>query len=92
MHFFRSQKKYINDDLYRLMKLTKEELVKYFSDLSNRDQDHFEEYPISVAEMRNITQEQVLRYFIKLNTCGKVMSQKQIDKVRKLLKQEDNNG
>jgi hypothetical protein len=62
---------------------------KYFSDLSYRDQYHFEDYPISVAEMRNITHEQALRYFIKLNTCGKIMSEEQIDKVRKLLEQED---
>lgn len=62
---------------------------KYFSDLNARDQDHFEGYPISVAEMRNITQEQILRYFIKLNTCGKVMSQEQIDKVKKMLEQGD---
>jgi hypothetical protein len=34
LHFFRSQKCYINDDLYQLMKLTKEELVKHVKEIN----------------------------------------------------------
>ncbi len=62
---------------------------KYFSDLSRRDQWHFENYAISSAEASNLTRKQILRYFIKLNTGGKIMSKEQIDKVRKLLEKED---
>jgi hypothetical protein len=58
---------------------------KYFSDLSHRDQWHFENYPISLAEASNLTRKQILRYFIKLNTGGKIMSEEQINKVRQLL-------
>jgi hypothetical protein len=58
---------------------------KYFSDLSRRDQNHLREYPVSEAEVRDITQEQILRYFLKLNVSGKVMAKEQIEKVRKLL-------
>jgi len=61
---------------------------KYFSDLSYRDRNHFINYNISVAEVRNLNREQILRYFIKLNTGGKIMSKEQVDKVRKLLEQE----
>ena len=59
---------------------------KYFSDLSIREQDFFEEYSISVAETRDIlTREQKLRYFLKLNRAGRVMSKDQLDKVEKML-------
>jgi hypothetical protein len=58
---------------------------KYFSDLSNRDQGHFEDYPISHAEIQEASYEQKLKYFIKLNTGGRVMSQEHLDKVRGLL-------
>jgi len=60
---------------------------KYFSELSRHDQNHLMEYPISYAEIRDITQEQILRYFLKLNISGKVMGKEQIDKVRKLLEE-----
>jgi len=62
---------------------------KYYSELSKRDRNHLREYPVSSAEIRDISQEQILRYFIKLNTCGKVMAKDQIDKVKKLLEKID---
>jgi uncharacterized protein with ParB-like and HNH nuclease domain len=58
---------------------------KYFNDLCNRDKDHFEEYNISVAEARNLSKEQILQYFLMLNTGGKIMSKKHLDKVRNML-------
>lgn len=55
---------------------------KTFSQLSTRDQNHFENYPVSIAEVSNLTEEQALRYFIKLNVTGKTMDKTHLDKVR----------
>lgn len=58
---------------------------KTFSALSRRDQGHFLDYPVSVAEMPDLDKEQILRYFIKLNKCGKIMSSEQIKKIEHML-------
>jgi hydrogenase maturation factor len=58
---------------------------KYFNELSLREQDHLEDYPISFAEVRDITREQILRYFVKLNKHGKIMDKVQIEKVEKMI-------
>jgi len=57
----------------------------YFNDLSYRDQCHLDDYPISTAEIRNVNREQILRYFVKLNKHGKIMSKAQIEKVEKMI-------
>lgn len=56
-----------------------------FSDLSWRDQRHFCDYSIAWGETSNLTNEQKLRYFIKLNTSGKVMDKSHLDKVKNML-------
>jgi len=58
---------------------------KLFSELSHRDRNHFKNYPVMEAELHNLTREQVLRYFIMLNTGGCIMAKEQIDKVRGML-------
>lgn len=58
-----------------------------FSDLCKKDQRHFRGYNISWGESSGLTKEQKLRYFIKLNTTGKIMSQEHIDKVKEMLKE-----
>lgn len=58
-----------------------------FSDLSIRDQSHIEDYTISWGESENLTEEQKLRYFIKLNTTGKPMDEKHIKKVKNMLEE-----
>lgn len=58
---------------------------KKFSELSNRDKNHFTDYPISIAEVKDPTYEQKLQYFLHLNTGGKVMSEEHINKVRNML-------
>lgn len=58
---------------------------KRFSQLSKRDQSHFENYSIAVAETERLTKEQTLRYFINLNTRGKGMSPEHLEKVRGML-------
>lgn len=57
----------------------------YFSDLSKGDQNYIENYAVSIAEIDNIDKETTLRYFLKLNTCGKVMDKEHLDNVRKML-------
>lgn len=64
----------------------------YFNDLSVRDQCHFENYSISVAEVREITKEQKLRYFLHLNRSGKSMDIKHLEKVENMLKEIERNG
>jgi len=55
---------------------------KYFSDLSIRDQDYFENYPISYGSISNISDKEVIHVFLMLNSSGKVMSKEHLDKVR----------
>lgn len=56
-----------------------------FSDLSFRDQNHITNYSISWGETSGLTDEQKLRYFIKLNTTGKPMDKKHLEKVKSML-------
>lgn len=58
-----------------------------FSDLSWKDQNHLTNYTISWGETENLTEEQKLRYFIKLNTTGKPMDEKHIEKVKHMLEE-----
>jgi len=58
---------------------------KYFSDLTIREQDHFENYKITMAEVSDLTEEQILKYFLMLNTGGKVMSEEHLNKIREKL-------
>jgi len=62
---------------------------KLFSELSHRDRWHFESYGVVNAEAHNITKEQILRYFIMLNTGGRIMAKEQIDKVRGMLENSE---
>jgi len=61
---------------------------KYFNELSHGDQNYFENHLVNIAEVSDIPREQVLKYFIMLNTTGKIMDKEHINKVRKLLEQE----
>ena len=57
----------------------------YYNDLSFRDKAHFLNYRVSVSEVDEISEEQILRYFISLNTAGKTMDKSHIEKVRKMI-------
>lgn len=61
---------------------------KYFNDLSPLDQNHFEHYMISVAEVDNADRKTILKYFLMLNTGGRLMSEEQLEKVRDLYNKE----
>ena len=58
-----------------------------YSELNIKDRWHFDQYPISKGEVREPKdRSDIYRYFLKLNTGGKPMSQSQIEKVRNLIK------
>lgn len=60
---------------------------KYFNDLSKIDQNWFENYGISVAEVLPTDKKEILNYFVMLNTTGKPVDTKHIDKVKEMIKE-----
>jgi len=63
---------------------------KYFHELHPRDRHHIKYYTINWAETQPLTKEQKYRYFLKLNTTGTPVSEEHLNKVRKLLLDENN--
>lgn len=61
-----------------------------YRDLKISDRNHIDDYTVGYSEVRNITQAQKYKLFLRLNTCGKPQDQSHIEKVRKLL--EESNG
>ena len=57
----------------------------YYSELGQRDKNKFEEHPISYGYLENPDKKSIFEAFIKLNTSGKSITTKHIDKVKKLL-------
>jgi hypothetical protein len=57
----------------------------YFSQLSPLDKNKFLGHGISYGTLENPTLEKIYKSFIKMNTCGKPMDHKHIEKVQKLL-------
>lgn len=49
------------------------------------DRNHFDMYRISCGEVKNLTWPQILKLFLKLNTCGKPQEQSHLMKVRNIL-------
>ncbi len=58
----------------------------YFSQLSHRDKHTFRGHGITYGFLENPDKRGIYETFVKLNTCGKPMDNKHIEKVRKLLK------
>lgn len=56
----------------------------YFREMHVFDQNHFENYPVSVGECENISRAQILKYFLKLNVSGKPQDPNHLEFVRKL--------
>ena len=44
-----------------------------FSDLSSRDQNYFVNYHVPIAEVKGLTREKILKYYLLLNTFGKAI-------------------
>lgn len=61
---------------------------KLFSQLSTKDRNHFLDASVSVANIENISREQKLKYFLRLNTQGKVMDKNHLKKVENMLLNE----
>lgn len=59
----------------------------YFSELSFKDQYRITEHNVSYGYLENPNKEAIFETFIKLNTCGKPMASKHIDKVKYLLRE-----
>jgi hypothetical protein len=60
----------------------------FFNQLSKKEQYHLTEYHINIASISNITKEQKLRYFLMLNTSGKVMDKEHLKKVENMLEKK----
>lgn len=58
---------------------------KYFTDLGFGDRHQFTNFNIVYGETQNLTKEQRIKLFLKVNTTGKVMDKKHLDNVKKLL-------
>lgn len=56
-----------------------------FNDLSKLDRYKFKNFNISIAEIRNASQEMIYQYFLKANKTGKVMDKEHLEKVENLL-------
>jgi hypothetical protein len=57
----------------------------FYNDLSRHEKYHFKNYPISYAQLDNLTNQQKLRYFLTLNRTGKVMSPEHLAKIEKMI-------
>jgi hypothetical protein len=57
----------------------------YFSEMSGLDKHTFRSHSITYGFLENPNQRSIYETFIKLNTCGRPMDHKHIDKVKKLL-------
>ncbi|MNH75601.1 hypothetical protein D3C73_278450 [compost metagenome] len=63
----------------------------FFKELSLKDQSHFKRYTINVAETQQLSRESKLRYFLMLNTGGRIMSEEHLEIVRKQLEEIQQN-
>jgi len=57
----------------------------YYSELSNSDKNKFLNHGITFGYLENPDKRAIYETFIKLNTCGKPMAKKHLDKVKNLL-------
>ena len=57
----------------------------YFSDLSMKERKWFNDRQVSVGHVRLADRKQVMQIFVILNTCGHVMEQKNIDRIKALI-------
>ncbi len=58
---------------------------KYYNELSAKDKRWFLNRQVAVGEMREATREQIIKYFIMLNTTGHVVDKEHLDQVAQLI-------
>lgn len=64
----------------------------YFNQLSNNDRRCFLETYVAYSEIRDISKEDTLRLFIRLNRCGRPVSDDIIDHAKSMLAQKNKEG
>lgn len=57
---------------------------KYYNELSPKDRNHFDNFPISRGEVTTDDLEEMIDYFLILNTTGKVVGEDHLNKVKEL--------
>lgn len=58
---------------------------KKYSELCFEDAHHFKGYPIVSGEVGEITEQQIYKLFVKMNTSGTPVSQEHLDKIKSLI-------
>lgn len=58
---------------------------KKFSELCGEDARHFMGFPVIQGEVEDITEQQVYKLFVKMNTTGTPVSQEHLDKIKSLI-------
>lgn len=59
---------------------------KRFSELCFQDAHHFKGFPIIQGEVGEITEQQIYRLFIKMNTTGTPVSKEHLERIKSLIK------
>jgi hypothetical protein len=60
---------------------------KYFSELCGSDANHYTGFSVAYGEVGEITEQQIYKLFVKMNTSGTPMSQDHLKKIKSLIKQ-----
>ncbi len=58
---------------------------KFYHEMTFADRMHFDNFPVVRAELRNATEQQVLKLFVRLNTTGTPMDQKHLERVKAMI-------
>ena len=58
---------------------------KYYTDLGNYDRHTFKGFQIAYSEAQNLTKQQRIKLFLKVNITGKVMDKEHLENVKKLI-------
>jgi hypothetical protein len=58
---------------------------KKFTELCAKDANHFTHFPIIQGEVSEITEQQIYKLFIKMNTTGMPVSQEHLNKIKSLI-------
>lgn len=61
----------------------------YFNDLNRKEKYQFTHFPVAVAQLRDITQQQKYRYFLNINRHGRVMTAGDLERVARMMDGEN---
>jgi hypothetical protein len=59
----------------------------FYHEMNTHDQNHIDGYAVSVSELQEPTEEQILQVFVRLNSTGRPLDPAHIERVRKMLKE-----